>query len=46
MPAVISVSLTTGDTSTYVYPPDVTAYTVTRDDDILYTLDLAPREPR
>lgn len=46
MPAVISVSLTTGGTRTYAYPPDLTAYAVTRDDDILYTLDLAPREPR
>ena len=46
MPAVISVSLTTGDTHAYVYPRDVLTYVMTGDDDILYALDLAPREPR
>lgn len=46
MSAAVSISLTTGDTRTYVYPPNMTAYVVAQDDDILYTLLLAPREPR
>lgn len=44
MPTEISTSLTTGDTRTYVYPED-TAYIVkSGNDEILYTMELAPRE--
>jgi hypothetical protein len=43
MPTTISTSLTTRDTRTYVYP-ETPAYTVgTREDDILYTIELRPQ---
>lgn len=44
MPESISSSLTTADTRTYIYPQDAAYVMDDRDDDVLYTLDLAPRE--
>ncbi|HXP18878.1 MAG TPA: hypothetical protein VN840_04435 [Streptosporangiaceae bacterium] len=44
MSGSISTSLTTGDVRTYVYPQDTAYIMDSRDDAILYTLDLAPRE--
>ncbi len=44
MPTEISTSLTTGDTRTYVYPED-TAYVVKiENNEVLYSMELAPRE--
>jgi hypothetical protein len=47
VPSQISTSLATADTRTYVYPSDATYVTDSpHGDDILYTLDLAPRQSR
>lgn len=48
MPTQISTSLTTADTRAYMYPPDADYVIDAPGDgsDILYTLDLMPRESR
>jgi hypothetical protein len=47
MPTQISTSLTTADVRAYMYPPDV-EYVMDPPNggDVLYTLELVPRESR
>jgi len=47
MPTQISTSLTTADTRPYVHAPDVEyVMDAPGGGDVLYTLELVPREPR
>jgi hypothetical protein len=44
MPTEITTSLTTGDTRTYIYPEDATYDVESRDDDVLYSMELRPQK--
>jgi hypothetical protein len=46
MPTPISTSLTMASTRAYTYRPDIEYVVDGPGDDILYTLELVPREPR
>lgn len=44
MPTEITTSLTTGDTRTYVYPEDAPYGVESRNDDVLYSMELMPQK--